>query len=450
MDNIPLALAILGVGLLNVILALVTFGAVALFWLQHHGKGLGLAWWILSLGLAAFAIAQTLEFRRLLNAPEQLGVSSLEITARFVFVCVMFLGLWRLFNEALRVKQRSLEQAETMLQLTQLQVETARRGHEIQLLHNVSQQLSSATELKAALDEFCRSTREALKAASVSVQLRRSTPDGFRFSASVEPSSNSNPAAPGPRLEGIFWKVIWAGKPQVMDPSPALPSGVGPQLPLATLAGFPLLHGETVIGVLAVGYETQHPLSADEQRLIAVLAGFVSLAVANAQLAEKAELTTRSDRLTGLVNRQHFTETLIAEARRAARYKTPLSLVLFGVNDLREYNDLYGYPAGDAYLKFFAKFVVKHSRSTDLVARLGDDRFAIIMPNTPPDGARHAALRFGDGLRDMVFAWESHQLKVCVNIGFAGWDAGEAAQAEALIAAADRALAADKALHTHP
>ncbi|MDN0085173.1 PleD family two-component system response regulator [Crenobacter sp. SG2305] len=107
-------------------------------------------------------------------------------------------------------------------------------------------------------------------------------------------------------------------------------------------------------------------------------------------LAANLELQrlTNSDGLTGLANRRYFDEYLNAEWRRARRQQTPFSVLMIDVDNFKLYNDSYGHIAGDIVLKKVADALLNAiGRSTDLVARFGGEEFAILLPNTPSDGA---------------------------------------------------------------
>lgn len=444
MDSHLLAWVGLGVGLLNLILALVTLGAVARFWLKHHRSGLSAAWWILALGFAAFAIAQTLEFRRLLITTEPLAGLGAEIAARFAFVCVVSIGLWRLFEDVLKTKQRSLEEAETAVRLVRLESEAMRQGHAIQLLRKISQLMLGAPDLPAALEALCRATRDIMKSAFVSVRLLQPMPDGFRAALDADPELKLDPETPGSRLEGLWGRVARTGKPAVEAASTQILAGADGRSPFASLAGFPVLRGKEVLGVLTIGYQTSHALATDEELLAAAVADHAATALVNAQQLEQARQSARTDSLTGLANRCHFDELLEAETRRAVRYHTLLSLLLFEVDNLKAGNDTFGQAAGDACLATFARHLAARSRSADVVARFGGDQFAVLMTHTAPSGARQAAERFRQIFRSLTFEWEGRKLDLSISIGCAGWGAGEATQSEALIAAAYQSLSADK------
>ena len=437
-----------GVGLLNLIMALITLGVVARFWWRHRHQGLSMGWWILSLAFGAFAIAQTLEFRRLLGEMSSIELSSLEITSRFVFMAILIIGLSRLFDDVIATKQKSLDDAEKTIRL---QAGAMRQGQEVQLLYTISQALVGTLELEAVLKDLCRAARELMAADSVSVRLPQPMTDGFRFAVDFGSALESKPDALDPRVDDLCWKVVQAGRPAVIDDVHAHPM-FGPETPdwLKSLGAFPLRRGREVIGVLTIVYEDQRAFTEDEQRFIAALADQAAVAVHNAQLHEQTQQLAATDSLTGLANRRHFDEALGIEARRARRYRTATSLLLIDLDNFKQCNDEFGHPAGDAYLEAFANFLGQHTRETDIVARYGGDEFAIIMPNTAPAAARHLAQRIKDSAANFYIERDGHKIQIRASTGIAGWEPGQAISPNELIEAADKAMYADKSTSRPP
>ncbi len=86
------------------------------------------------------------------------------------------------------------------------------------------------------------------------------------------------------------------------------------------------------------------------------------------------------DELTDLWNRRYFLERLAQEISRARRTGSTLGVVLADADGLKSINDRYGHSAGDQFLKAVAKVLKNKVRSYDVVARVGGDEFAILMP----------------------------------------------------------------------
>jgi diguanylate cyclase (GGDEF)-like protein len=107
------------------------------------------------------------------------------------------------------------------------------------------------------------------------------------------------------------------------------------------------------------------------------------------------------DALTDLANRRCFQEGLATEWRRSRRDHTPLSLITADIDAFKAYNDHYGHPAGDECLAAVAASMrVVARRAGDLVARIGGEEFAVLLPRTKVDDA----IRIAEFMRRRVEA----------------------------------------------
>jgi diguanylate cyclase (GGDEF)-like protein len=109
---------------------------------------------------------------------------------------------------------------------------------------------------------------------------------------------------------------------------------------------------------------------------------------------------SRSDPLTGCLNRRGFTERFEAERSDHVRYDgRPLGLIVIDLDDFKAVNDTQGHAAGDALLCRVAAALGADLRPSDVLGRLGGDEFAVLLPETDPDDLRAAAERIGRRLR---------------------------------------------------
>ncbi len=162
--------------------------------------------------------------------------------------------------------------------------------------------------------------------------------------------------------------------------------------------------------------------------------------------AAEAELArlAGTDALTGLANRRRFEAALAARAQRAA---DPLALLMIDADAFKAYNDLRGHQAGDAVLQAVATALESEAgRRGGLACRYGGEEFVVLLPGCDAT----AALEGAEAMRAAVQALGlrhpgSAEEVVTISVGVAARGQGDAAEAGALLSAADAALYLAKA-----
>jgi diguanylate cyclase (GGDEF)-like protein len=175
-----------------------------------------------------------------------------------------------------------------------------------------------------------------------------------------------------------------------------------------------------------------------EQRMNAAsLAAHAVVALENARLHDLVERQALVDGLTGLANRRAASGALHAEAARAERLETSLSVVLADLDGFKDVNDEHGHAVGDAVLRAFAEVLRDTLRESDLAGRWGGEEFLLLLPGADEEGAAQLAERVRIALARRRIPGVP-DLRVTASFGVAEY--GGETNTEQLVAAADDAL----------
>jgi diguanylate cyclase (GGDEF)-like protein len=142
-----------------------------------------------------------------------------------------------------------------------------------------------------------------------------------------------------------------------------------------------------------------------------------------------------TDALTGVYNRRYFDLFLSNEVDRSRRFERHLGIMILDIDYFKEYNDSFGHQAGDKALQFIAQCLQQERRSADVVARIGGEEFALILPETEVDGA----LKVAEKIRVAIATAYNLKRPITISIGISIVD-GTDIEAEAIIQHADSAL----------
>jgi diguanylate cyclase (GGDEF)-like protein len=196
--------------------------------------------------------------------------------------------------------------------------------------------------------------------------------------------------------------------------------------------------GVPVIFITALGQPAQEELGFGVGAVDYIAKPFTAASVRarvrnHLELKRNRELLQRlaiTDALTGLANRRHFDEALRLEVQRHRRQGLSLGLALIDIDHFKRYNDHYGHPKGDECLNLVsAALAGSLRRASDLIARVGGEEFAILMPETDLEGALSVAERGRAAVSELAIphAMSTTQPFITVSIGLhAGIDIDDA------------------------
>lgn len=130
------------------------------------------------------------------------------------------------------------------------------------------------------------------------------------------------------------------------------------------------------------------------------------------KLSEHRLENSRLDPLTAVFTRSHWLERLNHELARAERYGRSLALLILDIDNFGKINNDESYSKGDQMLREVARALVTKIRGVDLVARVDDDEFSIVLPETSLLVARPIAERIHDAI---------HSLGLTCSMGVSGF-----------------------------
>lgn len=162
------------------------------------------------------------------------------------------------------------------------------------------------------------------------------------------------------------------------------------------------------------------------------------------QLIKKLEHMSRTDSLTGLLNRRAIINELSNEVERARRYGSELSMLLCDIDRFKDTNDAYGHEAGDQALLVVSETLSDLARKNDMIGRYGGDEFMLVLPDTGVDGAVEFARRITSRMQDTeVRTVEGDEFNITLSVGVTGF-ARDKDEADTLIRKADMGMYASK------
>ena len=134
---------------------------------------------------------------------------------------------------------------------------------------------------------------------------------------------------------------------------------------------------------------------------------------------EKLHTLSRTDGLTGLLNRKTWEAEMTEEFKRFQRHQQECSLLMFDIDHFKAINDTYGHPAGDEVIRQTAAVIKDSIRELDIAGRYGGEEFVILLVNTGAEGGLLVAERLRKRIEALSISYEIHTIKFTVSLGIA-------------------------------
>ncbi len=334
-------------------------------------------------------------------------------------------------RQKLQDSRLSDEQRESLLQMLDLMVEMADRDsggansstakllanatHHYNLLGIIQQQaaeldalkritlnLTSNLELQGVFDAVVTEAMRLISDAR-DAQIFLYQEGQLKFGASLDSKGIRNQLFAMPRPDGLTYTVARSKQAVVVDDVHKHPlfSNLISDME-GSIAGFPLMMGEMVVGVMNMSRFSVGAFTPAELRLLGLLADQAAIAVINARLHLAVSNQAMSDTLTGLPNRRALDARIDNEVQRSIRYGRSFAVLMMDLDGFKAINDTWGHVYGDQVLHEISQYMNEALRSSDFLARYGGDELTMIIPESDADSAG----KIGEKIRERMAAFE--------------------------------------------
>ena len=203
--------------------------------------------------------------------------------------------------------------------------------------------------------------------------------------------------------EDIFNRLITERKVFILDKEHALNENarkyLAEKFKLNNSIALPICLKGVVIGILGIGNTVENFVyEKDDMELLDIFAKQVAIAIDNDLLTHRVEKLEIKDILTGLYNEAFIRSRLQEEIKRAVAYQRPCAFLLLIFDDFQHFHKKFGPLQVEAVLKKLAFLIRSSVTDIDYVARFGDDKFAIVLP----ENNKRKALETAENIRKKI------------------------------------------------
>ena len=340
-------------------------------------------------------------------------------------------------------------QVGTLLENTYAAARRERRGHRLEALRYITQQLSSTIKIDEVLGKMVDLTRGIVTYDRCALLIADTVGPDFVVRAQRGFLPDGTDAVRVPRSYGLASFVAESRRPLLFSDlkddkrTVEIIPGAQQQERIRSFLGLPVCHQGELVGVWILVADEPGRFNGYILDLLSDVAAQAAILISNAMLHEAVERLSVTDGLTGLYNHRTFQERLQSELERGDRHREPVSLLLLDIDHFKSINDTRGHPFGDRVLKALAAELMRLARRVDFVARYGGEEFAIILVGTDRRGCRTSAQRVLKAVRGLRIPG-APDFSFRLSIGSATYP-DDAPNREELVRRTDQALYAAKA-----
>ncbi len=215
--------------------------------------------------------------------------------------------------------------------------------------------------------------------------------------------------------EVLFSKIAKNTKPFILDKTNMLPENLSvafyDKFKLKNTLAIPVFLRGRIVALLGIG-NTKDPFSyrKDDLELLDIFAKQVAIAIENDLLMHRVEKLEIKDALTGLYNEAFIRNRLQEEIKRAITYQRPCAFLVLNVDNFKEFHQNFGSLHAESTLKRIASLIRDSVTEIDRVGRIGDNEFAVVLP----ERNKRQAQEIAEGIRkkiEFTFSEESDARK---------------------------------------
>lgn len=180
---------------------------------------------------------------------------------------------------------------------------------------------------------------------------------------------------------------------------------------------FPLVHDEKDYGLIIITNTEARTVSEHKLQLLSSILEHTNIAFLNLMNLSQEKKKASTDGLTGLYNRRYFDQAINNSVAEAIINNAQLSLIMIDADNFKKYNDTYGHPAGDQFLRILAETITRCVRSQDIAVRYGGEEFAVLLKNTGIEAALSIAERIRCSVENLPSEKLCTQVTISVGVG---------------------------------